>query len=333
MTLAELIFSDLFVATAPAESWFKPTPDSLTTMAVPESCHVDLKNLRDLLISHGDSSGFSVRWPEQGPDSIRLRVARIITAHGTPIFVCRRYQIPLGGLTSLGVPAHVAAKLLDKDLSSGLVILFGKAGSGKSTMAGSLVCERLGSFGGVGWTVENPVELDMQGQHGKGWCYQIEVNEDSAIGPAIRELMRASPNIIFIGELRDGAAVAEAITASLSGHLVVSTFHAGDLITGLGRLARWAQSVNPDMGAALADALRVAIHLNLQKYDPSTRPAGAPEVTATGTPPRVLSLEPLFVSGQAEDAIRGMIREGEFQKLSSELKRQERSLLMRGLPT
>lgn len=336
MSLNGLIFSDLFVASEPRMSWFKPTPDSLSVLAVPESCHAELAKLRTELDAHNGKSGFKVLWPKEGQDSQRMRVERIAAAHDETIFVCRRFRVAPSELGSLGVPKAIAAKLMGEELSSGLVVFFGKAGAGKSTTASSFMCERLARFGGVSWTVENPIELDLQGQHGKGRCYQTEVEDDGQIGAAIRQLMRGTPNIIFIGELRDGRAVAEAVTAALSGHLVVSTFHSGDLMSGLSRLSRLAQGANldnKDMAAALADALKVGLHLSLHNYDPDVkRPGAEPGAKGVGTPPRVLSVEPLFITESNGDAMRTIIRDGEFQKLNSEIQRQQRSLMMHGLP-
>lgn len=331
MSIGGLIFSDLFVASEPQKSWFKPTPDSLSVMAVPEDCHTELAALRQHLMDYAGPNSFKVRWPAQGPEGDRLRVERIAVGHDETIFVCRRYRLAPGELGSLGVPQGIAAKLMDKELTSGLVVFFGKAGAGKSTAAGSFMCERLAKFGGVGWTVENPMELDLQGQHGKGWCYQTEVDDDSQIGQKIRQLMRGTPNIILIGELKDGKAVADAITAALSGHLVVATFHAGDLISGIARLARLAQSVEKDMGTLLAEALKVGMHLTLHNHDPNVKLP--PDVKLTGTPPRVLTVEPLWLTLAGSDAIKTMIRDGDFPKLVSEIDRQRRSLMMRGLPS
>lgn len=333
MDLAELIFSDLFVGTEPAACWYKQTPDSLTAMAVPQDCHAELKQLHQALTSHAGSSSFRVQWPINGVKPMRLRVERIVTAHGETIFAIRRYNLAPQNLANLGVPHGVAVKLMDRELLSGLVVFFGRAGSGKTTTAGAFLVERLAAFGGVAWTVENPAELALQGQHGKGWCYQVEVPDESQIGPSIRQLMRATPNLILIGEIRDGRAAAEAITAALSGHLVVTTFHAGDLTSGIARLTRLAESAEKETGKSLADALKVGMHLNLQNYDPKIKAYGMHEVKGTGTPPRVLQVEPLWLTGQNESAIRTILREGDFQQLSSEIERQKRSLMMRGLPT
>lgn len=325
------MFSDLFVADSATASWFKATPDSLVTEPVPVECEAELSQLRELLESKVGNSNFKVDWPNK--DGLRLRVERKEVAGDQTIFVCRRYKLLPGRLTELGMPTAVAEKLLAPDLKEGLVIFIGRAGSGKTTTATSFVCERLNKYGGVCWTVENPIELPMQGRHGKGVCYQTEVLNEDEIGAAICSLYRATPNIILIGEVRDSQQVREAIAAGTSGHLVVVTFHASDLITGLARLARLAGDDNASV--ALSDALKVAIHLELHNTEDKPLPGSvlaAKDTRGTGTPPRVLTVEPLWVTGETSEALKSIVRDGGFHMLRSEIDRQRRSFMMSKLP-
>lgn len=323
--LSDIIFSDLFVADNAAESWYKATPDSLKTQPVPQDCYAEVDKLREKLIKLSEKSSFKFSWPDEG--GLMMRAERVQVSGDKTILVCRRYRLLPGKLTSLGMPAAVAEKLLGPDLTDGLVVFFGKAGSGKTTTAASFIKERLEKFGGVCWTIENPIELPMQGKHGEGVCYQTEIDSDSEMGPAIPKLYRLTPNIIFIGELRDKESIREALVASTSGHLVVATFHAQDLGSGIARLARMAGEESSN--EALSDALRVGIHLKL--YNASERPLiGAftsAEVRGTGTPPRVLSVEPIFISGTGTEALKSIIRKGEFQLLKSEIETQRRNFM------
>lgn len=332
MTLSDLVFSDLFVAENAATSWFKATPDSLNVQPVPDECASELIELRRLLDARAGKSDFRIDWPNAS--GLRLRIERISVAESKMIYVCRRFRIAPGPLASLGMPTSVAEKLLSADLHEGLVVFLGKAGSGKTTTAASFISERLSRFGGVCWTIENPIELPLQGKHGKGQCYQTEASSDDDIGPAVRHLLRATPNIILIGEMRDGLAVREAIAAATSGHLVVATFHAADLLSGIARLVRLAGDDNAS--AALADALRVGIHLSLYNAETSMALPGSaltvPDTKGTGTPPRVLSVEPLWMSGQAAEGLRSIVRDGDIHLLKSEVERQRRSFLMGRLP-
>lgn len=336
MKLQDLEFSDLYMAEDARECWFKPTPDSLNVVPVPEACAEELTALRKLLVVQAQSRGpsFRVQWPPKG--GLRMRVGQMHVSTGQSLFVCRRYRMPPGDLRTLGVPPHFAKKLYDATLTEGLVVFMGKTGSGKTTTAASFILERLRQQGGVCWTVENPIEIPMQGRHGKGWCYQTEVSSDDDIGQAIRDTLRASPNIIFIGELRGSHAVCEAITASMSGHLVVATFHARDLVSGLSRLAMLAN--NEKISAALADALRVAAHLTLHIAEPGKMPPPAalpftlPESKGTGAPPRILSFEPLWMTSELQDGLQSIVRDGSFHMLHSEVERQRRAVMMNRLP-
>ena len=312
MSLSDQVFSDLFVTEDPATSWIKETPDTLTATAIPPELETELADLRRHLESASTNPAFRVDW-----DGIRMRVERVRVADGKLVFVCRRYRHLPGSLVSLGMPQSIADKLLDPALKEGLVVFIGKAGSGKTTLATSFIRERLATFGGVCWTIENPIELPLQGRHGKGWCYQIEASSDDDIGPAVRHMLRTTPNIIFIGEIRDGLAVREAIAAATSGHLVVTTFHAGDLLTGLARLSRLADDDNAS--AALADGLRVGVHLRLSNAE-------------SGKPSRILSVEPLWMSGQVAEGLRSIVRDGNFHLLKSEVERQRRNFVMGKLP-
>lgn len=303
---------------------------------VPAECAEDVSDLRKLLVNQAKSRGsaFRIQWPPQG--GLRMRVGRM-DAYGQSMFVLRRYQVLTGDLETLGIPTFFAKKLTEESLKDGLVVFMGTTGSGKTTTATTFIKDRLNLHGGVCWSVENPIEIPFQGQHGKGWCYQTEVTSDEGIGPAVRDMLRASPNIIFIGELRDSQAVREAITASVSGHLVVATFHAGDLVTGLHRLAMLAN--NDKVSAALADALRVAAHLTLHLAGSNTRPPSSvlpftlPDSIGTGTPRRILSFEPLWMGTELRESLQSIVRDGSFQMLRSEVDRQRRQAMRgHGLP-
>jgi twitching motility protein PilT len=328
MDLAHLVYSDLFLVDQATSCWYKETPDSLTAKPVPVELEPECQALRCELLSLGGFKSSRIEWPRDS--GIRLRVERIEVADKQVVFICRRFNLPPGQLTSLGVPPEVARRLLSPTLKEGLVIFFGKAGSGKSTTAASFITERLNLFGGVCWTIENPVELPLQGKHGKGWCYQTEASTDEAIGPAIPPMLRATPNILLVGEIRDAEVAREIVTAGNSGHLVVCTLHAPDLLSGIARLCRLAGDPT-----AVADALRVGMHLSLH-----TAVAGDPpppsmlsikDTKGTGTPARVLGVQPLFINGDTADGIKSYIREGSIHQLKSEVERQRRGL-MQSLP-
>lgn len=236
------------------------------------------------------------------------------TADGGIIFVCRRFSASHGKLSDLGFPDGISSRLLAAETKDGLVMFMGRTGSGKTTAAVAYCVEWLTKFGGVCWTVENPSEISFDGEHGKGVCYQTEVKDDKEFGYVIRRMMRASPNLIMIGEIKDESAAREAIQAATSGHLVVTTFHANDIQSGL---ARFAAMLGPS--GTVADAMRAAIHLQLR-------------IDNEASQKRVLLVEQLFVSGAGSEGVRPTLRAGDFHLLKSEIERQKRQIMSGGLP-
>lgn len=332
MSLKELVFSDLCVADTATASWYKATPDALATQTIPRECEAELAQLHQRLVSHKGGSDFKVDWPDE--NGLRMRVGRIDVSDSKTVFVCRRYRLmPSAHLSDLGMPKQVAQKLLAPDLTEGLVVLLGKTGSGKTTTAACFIGERLSTYGGVCWTIENPIELRMQGRYGAGVCYQTEVQSDEELEAIAGRLYRATPNIVMIGEIRTSRAVRVAISFATSGHLVVTTLHASDLSAGLARLARMAG--DDKASVALSDALRVGIHLELHNAENKPAPGTVltdPEAKGTGTPPRVLGVEPLWVSGHATEGLKAILRDGDFHLLKSEIERQRRGFMMNKLP-
>jgi general secretion pathway protein E len=153
-----------------------------------------------------------------------LRVATYPTVTGEKI-VLRLFQAANSRtLTELGFPADAASEL-ERFLggTTGMLLLTGPAGSGKTTTI--YACLRhLASLGGRHViTVEDPVEQIIPG------TMQTEVNEARGLdyACAARHLLRQDPQALVIGEIRDEETARLALRASLTGHLVISTLHAG----------------------------------------------------------------------------------------------------------
>ena len=113
----------------------------------------------------------------------------------------------------------------------GLVLVTGPTGSGKSTSLFS-VLSMLNNPGVNISTVEDPVEYRVVGAN------QTQVNPTAGMtfASGLRALLRQDPNIIMVGEIRDGETADLAIQAALTGHLVFSTLHTNNAATSLPRL-------------------------------------------------------------------------------------------------
>jgi type II secretory ATPase GspE/PulE/Tfp pilus assembly ATPase PilB-like protein len=163
-----------------------------------------------------------IKFKKFGPLDIELRVATIPTSGGLEDVVMRILAagkpIPLD---KLGLSPHNNKKL--KELVAkpyGLFFVCGPTGSGKTTTLHS-------ALGYINtpetkiWTAEDPVEITQKGLR------QVQVNKKAGLDFAMvmKAFLRADPDVIMVGEMRDKETVATGIEASLTGHLVFATLH------------------------------------------------------------------------------------------------------------
>ena len=128
---------------------------------------------------------------------------------------------------------------------NGIVLVTGPTGSGKSRTLYTALNEMNRVDVNI-VTVEDPVEINIDGVN------QIQVNPKAGLtfAGSLRSILRQDPDIIMIGEIRDGETAAIAVQASITGHLVLSTLHTNDTVSSVTRLI--------DMGVEgymLADSL------------------------------------------------------------------------------
>ena len=171
-----------------------------------------------------------------GAGGAELRVSTFPTIHGEKAVV-RFFADPgrFARLGDLGFPAEVAsglAAILEE--TSGALLLAGPAGAGKSTTFYACLRELAESSGGRRnlSTLEDPVEVAIPGVAQS----QIQPNAGFTLGVGLRALMRQDPEVIGVGEIRDAEVAESVVDAALTGHLVLSTFHAGSAAEVLGRL-------------------------------------------------------------------------------------------------
>ena len=114
----------------------------------------------------------------------------------------------------------------------GIILVTGPTGSGKSTTLYTALSELNTEEVNI-ITVEDPVEANVDGIN------QVQVNNkaDMTFANALRSILRQDPDIIMIGEIRDGETAEIAVKASITGHLVVSTLHTNSAASTITRLA------------------------------------------------------------------------------------------------
>jgi type II secretory ATPase GspE/PulE/Tfp pilus assembly ATPase PilB-like protein len=226
-----------------------------------------------------------------------IRVATYPTVTGEKIVLRLFNSETAKALGELSLPAAAQSEL-GKFLrqTTGLMLLTGPAGSGKTTTI--YACLRhLAELGGRHiLTVEDPVEQIVSG------TMQTEINE--AIGldfaRAARHLLRQDPQVLIIGEIRDEATAQLAVRAGLTGHLVISTLHAGSCKGVFERLL--AMCVDH---SAVASAVELVLNQRLiRKVCSACDGAGCESCLHTGYNGRVPLVEWLRVSETLREQIR-----------------------------
>jgi general secretion pathway protein E len=165
--------------------------------------------------------------------AVDIRVSIIPMAFGERI-VLRLLDktVSLMGLSDMGMgpdELKTFGKLINR--SSGILLVTGPTGSGKSTTLYAAL-NQINSLEKNILTIEDPIEYELKG------VGQIQVNPKTNLtfAKGLRSILRHDPDIIMVGEIRDLETVEIAIQASLTGHLVFSTLHTNDAAGSLTRL-------------------------------------------------------------------------------------------------
>lgn len=172
---------------------------------------------------------------------VSLRFAVVTSGHMTNGVLRILNSPPTLSVSTLSTQPDILASFAEiGKLKDGLVLFCGPTGSGKTTTLYTILNEISGK---KIFTLEDPVEV-VQERY-----VQLQINEKRGFSYAegIRQLMRHDPDIIMIGEIRDPLAAAMAVRCALTGHLVVSSLHAGSCAAAVHRMK--------DLGVAAYDLL------------------------------------------------------------------------------
>jgi twitching motility protein PilU len=153
----------------------------------------------------------------------RFRV-NVFLQRGFPALVLRYISADMPRLDSLGLPEIMRDLIM---LKRGLVLVVGATGSGKSTSIAAMINYRNESSSDHIVTIEDPIEFLHTNK--RSIVNQREVGLDTkSFARALRGVMRAAPDVILIGEIRDRESMEAAISLSGTGHLVLATLHANN---------------------------------------------------------------------------------------------------------
>ncbi len=140
---------------------------------------------------------------------------------GTPALCIRIISSTIRSFEALGLPQTLSQLCA---LPDGLVLVTGSSGSGKSTTLAAFVDYINRARAAVVITIEDPIEYLHR--HAKSIVNQREVGADTAsFAAGLRAALRENPDVIMVGEMRDGETMETALRAAETGHLVLSTLH------------------------------------------------------------------------------------------------------------
>lgn len=171
-----------------------------------------------------------------GEPSAETRVATFPTLYGERSAI-RLFAdtTRLQRLEDLGLPAKTEAGLRETlHQTAGVVLLTGPSGSGKTTTSYACLREILAVSGesrGL-MSLEDPIEQAVDGVTQS----QVRPNAEFDLAAGLRAMLRQDPDVIMVGEIRDAATAEQVFRAALTGHLVLTTFHAGSSAEAVARL-------------------------------------------------------------------------------------------------
>lgn len=311
LLLSDLEFTDLYISES-GKVLIRGVDDADGPLTeVPPEVVEDLGELQIAVMSRGQDRGDREFFVDY--DGVRYRVSRIDDLSGV-WYTLRKSKTRIPRLVELGGFAPPVLRHLGVlGNRSGLLLIAGATGQGKTTTACSLLREYMLHFGDIAVTIEDPPEMHLSGQHGNfGRCFQLKLERGETFGSALVSALRYTPRYILIGEIRKPEDAREVLRAAISGHLVISTIHAGSIEEAINSLVKLTASGDSTAEFArdmLANGLAGVIHQKL--------------VRTRGK--RMLKVRTLFTG--EESAVRQHIREGTVSQLGTYIQQQESRVL------
>jgi type IV pilus assembly protein PilB len=167
-------------------------------------------------------------------DTLDLRISSLPTIYGEKIVVRLLHKNPemisLEGIGLRNKNKELFQELLENN-TEGVILMVGPTGSGKtSTMYTMIDCLKSEEVNLI--SLEDPVEYHMEN------VCQVQINEKTGLtfANALRAVLRQDPDIIAVGEIRDGETAEIAMRSAMTGHLVLSTIHTNNAVSSVDRL-------------------------------------------------------------------------------------------------
>jgi len=274
------------------------------TLAPTSGPPLDAEDVRSLMLPLLEPSQLEELQKKRSIDLgfVRERVGRFrVNIHhqrGTLAASIRLLPTQIPSLDSLHLPATLG-KLAER--RQGLVLVTGPTGCGKTSTLAALIDIVNSRRAAHVVTIEDPVEY--QHENRSAIIEQIEVGRDTPdFAVTLRSIMRQTPDVILVGEMRDAETMATALTAAETGHLVLSTLHTNDAVQAVARILDSFPAANqPQIRQQISLALAAVIAQQLVPGIDGVSRWPATEIMI------------------ATDGIRALIRKGDDHQLRSQI--------------
>ena len=251
--------------------------------------------------------------------SVDLRLSILPTVHGEKVVVRILGQNDMILSREMLGLSKENSEMFDRIVKSphGIILVSGPTGSGKTTTLYAVLKELNQPTTNI-VTVEDPVEYRMEGIN----QVQVNVKAGMTFANGLRSILRQDPDIILIGEIRDGETAEIAIRASITGHLVLSTIHTNDSASTVTRLVdmgidsylvsssvvgiisqRLVRKICPRCKETYKPSHSEAMQLKLREPKPLFRGAGCNECSFSGYKGRTAIHEILVVTKEIRELV------------------------------
>lgn len=302
-TLKEISFIDLYLGSDYAE--IKGLAGASAYLIDLPSEYVDdaivLKNECVSYLHKTGKTEFSLVY-----DGRLYRMTASSNVFGGENFVIR--QTPANIIPFTDIPfTSIIRRSVELTGATGLFLIAGEMGSGKTTTASSVLQHRILTTSNLGVSIEDPIETLLQGRHGHGRCLQLEVGDNETYATATKKAWRMGATSFLLGEIRDGLTAHEVLKASLS-MFVVSTIHASSITEAIERYIMFCEDINNSSKTIVANTLFVVAHQTMMLTKRGDVFAG-----------RAIDINAYNLKNcQQAHAIRTKIAQGNYQALSDE---------------
>lgn len=308
MSLENIGFMDLYIHTNGfQQSMMRPyVRDKVLPplVPVPDKFHNQIDELRKI-INEKTGNDYSLTF-----DNMRLRISHHKTASGEGWASIRKIPTNVPNMNSLRIPKYIQKRFKFFAKNSGLIVFAGATGQGKTTSATALLDYYLRTHGDVCVTIEDPVEYDLQSLDwgNNATVYQFEAEEEDDWANYLKISLRWHPRYIYLGELRTPEATAQALRAASSGHLVITTLHAGTIEEAIHAVRHLASPVTQDRtDSMLADSFLATVHQRLTPGGPA--------------------MKILYATGKGlGDPARSALRSGKIEQLGTLIEKQNNTV-------